>query len=94
MGGGLCGKDSSTAEIMKQSEDQALKTLLKWTNEAIIAIKTLKQDMQRAPTLATPDYNKPFFLYVANRQNKYASAVLMQETCRGHKKQPIAYYSI
>lgn len=49
--------------------------------------------MQRAPALATPDYSKPFQLYVSNRHNMYASAVLMQETCSGRQKQPIAYYS-
>ncbi len=39
------------------------------------------------------DYSKNFHLYVANRVDGYASAVLVQETCSGRKKQPIAYYS-
>lgn len=43
--------------------------------------------------LATPDYTKPFYLYVANRCEGFASAVLMQKTCKGQQKQPLAYYS-
>jgi len=79
---------------MKQFKDQKLKAPLKWTNEAKLAFESLKQDLQKAPTLATPDYEKPFFLYVSNRHNMYASAVLMQETCSGRRKQAIAYYRL
>lgn len=53
----------------------------------------LKKELQTAPALATPDYDKLFHLYVAERKDGYASAVLMQETCSGRKKQPLAYYS-
>ncbi|XP_054648258.1 uncharacterized protein LOC129190003 isoform X1 [Dunckerocampus dactyliophorus] len=79
--------------IMKEGETQTLRSPLKWTNESRIAFETIKQEMQTAPALATPDYGKPFFLYVSNRHNMYASAVLMQETCSGRRKQPLAYYS-
>ncbi len=53
----------------------------------------MKKELQNAPALTTPTYDKLFHLYVANRKDGYASAVLMQETCSGRKKQPIAYYS-
>lgn len=50
-------------------------------------------ELQTAPALTMPDYNKPFHLYVADRKDGYASAVLMQNTCDGWKKQAMAYYS-
>ncbi len=53
----------------------------------------MKEELQSAPALTTPTYDKPFHLYVANRKDGYASAVLMQETCSGRKKTTIAYYS-
>ncbi len=53
----------------------------------------IKKELQQAPTLGLADYSKNVHLYVANRADGYASAVLMQETCIGRKKQPIAYYS-
>ncbi|XP_059202559.1 uncharacterized protein LOC131982018 [Centropristis striata] len=80
-------------QIVKEAGTQTLKAPLKWSGEAMVAFETIKQEMQQAPALATPDYEKPFLLYVANRQDSYASAVLMQETCSGRQKQPIAYYS-
>ncbi|XP_054631905.1 uncharacterized protein LOC129181160 [Dunckerocampus dactyliophorus] len=86
-------KTAPLREIIKQGETQTLRSPLKWTNESRIAFETIKQEMQTAPALATPDYGKPFFLYVSNRHNMYASAVLMQETCSGRRKQPLAYYS-
>ena len=46
--------------------------------------------MQTAPVLGNPDYDKVFYLYVAEKAG-YACAVLMQETPTG--KQPLAYYS-
>lgn len=80
-------------DLIKETGTQLLKAPLKWTNEAMVAFETIKQELQSAPALATPNYSKPFLLYVLNRQNMYASTVLMQETCSGHQKQPIAYYS-
>lgn len=50
----------------------------------------LKKDMQTAPVLGNPDYDKVFHLYVAEKAG-YVCAVLMQETPTG--KQPLAYYS-
>ena len=70
-----------------------MKAPRKWTDEATVAFETLKLEMQSAPALVTQDYSKPFLLYVSDRQNMCASAVLMQETYSGHQKQPIAYYS-
>lgn len=86
-------KTAPLREIMKAAGVEKLKNRLSWTAEAELAFETIKQEMQTAPTLATPDYDKEFLLYVSNRQNMYASAVLMQESCSGRSKQPIAYYS-
>nr|XP_054587273.1 uncharacterized protein LOC129152946 [Nothobranchius furzeri] len=86
-------KTAPLRALIKDAGSESLKSTLKWTNEAKIAFETIKQDMQTAPSLATPDYTKPFLLYVANRHDMYASAVLMQDTCSGRRKQPIAYYS-
>lgn len=79
--------------LIKETGGQMLKAPLNWSNEATVVFETLKREMQSTPTLETPDYSKPFLLYVSNRQNMYASAVLMQETCSGRQKQPITYYS-
>ncbi|XP_024116725.1 uncharacterized protein LOC112138399, partial [Oryzias melastigma] len=86
-------KTAPLRELMKSTGTQALSTPLQWTREATIAFETIKQEMQTAPALATPNYEKPFLLYVSNRCDMYATAVLMQETCSGRRKQPIAYYS-
>ena len=80
-------------DLIKQVDNATMTARLTWTSDAMVAFETLKQNLQSAPTLATPDYTKPFHLYVANRSDKYVSAVLMQEQCEGRKKQPIAYYS-
>lgn len=63
---------------------------LQWTDEAVDAFTALKLDLQTAPALGSPDYSKPFHLYVAEKQG-YATAVLTQDTPTG--KQPLAYYS-
>lgn len=63
---------------------------MQWTGEAEQAFQAIKGDLQTAPALGTPDYSKPFHLYVAERAG-YANAILMQDTPTG--KQPLAYYS-
>ncbi len=78
---------------MKQAGLQDLSNPLKWNTDALLAFETLKKVQQHAPVLGNPEYSKQFHLYVANRADGYASAVLMQETCSGRKKQPFAYYS-
>ncbi|XP_051541679.1 uncharacterized protein LOC127433650 [Myxocyprinus asiaticus] len=78
---------------MKQTGQQNLRARITWDTDALIAFESLKKELQTAPALATPDYTKPFHLYVADRRDRFASAVLMQETCSGRKKQPLAYYS-
>lgn len=85
-------KTAPLRTLMKQVGHQNLRAQLTWDIEALIAFETLKKGLQTAPALATPDYDKIFHLYVADRKDGYASAVLMQETCSGRKKQPIAYY--
>ncbi len=86
-------KTAPLRALMKQVGHQNLRASLTWTADALIAFESLKKELQSAPALTTPTYDKPFHLYVANRKDGYASAVLMQETCSGRKKQPIAYYS-
>ncbi|XP_034150968.1 uncharacterized protein LOC114829948 [Esox lucius] len=86
-------KVSPLRGLMKEVGQQQLSAKLHWNCDALAAFETIKQDMQSAPALGTPDYTKPFLLYVANRAEGYASAVLMQDTCSGRRKQPIAYYS-
>ncbi|XP_062905776.1 uncharacterized protein LOC134347311 [Mobula hypostoma] len=71
----------------------SLRSNLQWNEEAEVAFNTIKQELQSAPALALPDYEKAFHLYVSNRQEGYAAAVLTQETGTGKAKQPIAYYS-
>ncbi len=66
---------------MKQVGHQNLRASLTWTADALISFESLKKELQSAPALTTPTYDKPFHLYVANRKDGYASAVLMQETC-------------
>lgn len=78
---------------MKQAGLQHLSNPLKWNTDALLAFETIKKELQQAPPLEMADYDKMFHLYVANRAHGNASAVLMQETCSGRKKQPIVYYS-
>lgn len=63
-----------------------------WNSDALVAFESLKKELQVATALATPDYIKLFQMYVANKADGYASAVVMQDTCIGRKKQAIAYY--
>ncbi|XP_058241498.1 uncharacterized protein LOC131350523 [Hemibagrus wyckioides] len=66
------------------------KAALVWTTEAIAAFEMLKEDLCTAPALASPDYGKPFFLYVSEKRG-FANAVLTQQ--QGPGKQPVAYFS-
>lgn len=86
-------KTAPLREIMKQAGVQNVSAPLNWNTNALIAFQSVKKELQKAPALCTPDYSKLFHLFVANRADGYASAVLMQESCSGRKKQPIAYYS-
>ncbi len=79
-------KTGPLREIMKQAGLQHLRNPLKWNTDALIAFETIKKELQQAPTLGLADYSKNFHLYVANRVDGYASAVLVQETCSGRKK--------
>ncbi len=79
-------KTAPLRALMKQVGHQNLRASLTWTADALIAFESLKKELQSAPALTTPTYDKPFHLYVANRKDGYASAVLMQETCSGRKK--------
>ena len=71
---------------MKQAGLQHLSNPLKWNTDALLAFETIKKELQQAPALGTAEYDKMFHLYVANRADGYASAVLMQETCSGRKE--------
>ncbi len=82
-------KTAPLRALMKQVGHQNLRASLTWTADALISFESLKKELQSAPALTTPTYDKPLNLYVANRKDGNASAVLMQETCSGRKKQPI-----
>lgn len=86
-------KTAPLRTLIKEAGHQNLRATLIWTTDALIAFESLKRELQTAPALTMPDYDKPFHLYVADRKDGYASAVLMQDTCDGRKKQAIAYYS-
>lgn len=79
--------------LITQADSRNLRAPLQWTVYAALAFESIKQELQTAPALGTPDYAKPFLLYVVNRCSGYASAVLAQEACQGRRKQPLAYYS-
>lgn len=78
-------------------EDYDIKCALITQADDMIANKSIKQELQVAPALGTPDYAKQFLLcyfyfYVLFLCTKYV-AVLLQESCQGRKKQLLAYYS-
>jgi hypothetical protein len=77
---------------MNEAGQLDLRARLDWNTDALIALKILNNDMQTAAGLAAPDYTKQFLIYVANRCERYAAAVLMQETCVGRRKKPTAIY--
>ncbi len=79
-------KTGPLRENMKQAGLQHLSNPLKWNTDTLIAFETIKKELQQAPTLEMADYSKHFNLYVANRANGYASAVLMQATCSVRKE--------
>lgn len=66
--------------LITTAETKFLSAQLQWTTDAVMSFDSIKRESQSVPTLATPDYSKPFHLYVANRCDNYASAVLIQET--------------
>lgn len=78
---------------MKEAGQTSLKNVLQWNDEANMAFNTIKQELQSALALALRNYENNFHLYVSNRQEGYAAAVLTQETAVGKGKQPVAYYS-
>lgn len=86
-------KTASLQALIRQAGQLNLRAQLIWDSEALIAFNSLKKELQTAPALAIPDYDREFHLYLADRKDGFASAVLMQDTCSGRKKQPIAYYS-
>ena len=81
-------KTAPLRAIMKNVGTTNLQAKLTWDADALAAFEGIKQELQVASALATPDYTKPFLLYVANRSQGYASAILMQESCSGRRNQP------
>ena len=61
-----------------------------WTKEHQLAFETLKKALLQAPALALQDLNKPFTLYIDER-NGVARGVLTQTL--GPWKRPVAYLS-
>lgn len=60
---------------MSEACVKTLSAPLKWTSDSLVAFETLKQELQTA----SPENTKPFYLYVAKKHEKYATALLMQE---------------
>lgn len=75
-------KVSPLRSLMTNAGSKNLKAPLQWTLNALVAFENIKKELQSAPALGMPDYTKPFLLYMPNRDSGYASAVLMQETCK------------
>lgn len=63
---------------------------LPWTSECQEAYQMLRASLCSAPVLGTPDYAKPFILYVHEREG-CALSVLTQPY--GNKHRPCAYFS-
>uniref|UniRef100_UPI00398F3790 protein NYNRIN-like n=1 Tax=Pristiophorus japonicus TaxID=55135 RepID=UPI00398F3790 len=64
---------------------------VEWTPEREEAFKQLKKAITNAPALGLPNYDKPFQMYV-NEKEGFATAVLTQEHGGGNR--PVAYYSV
>ncbi|XP_062859494.1 uncharacterized protein LOC134321621 [Trichomycterus rosablanca] len=69
-----------------------LKAKLIWTIDAEKAFIDLKQALAHAEHLQAPDYEKPFFLDVSER-NGIVNAVLFQKGGRESNRQILMYYS-
>ncbi|KAJ1215580.1 hypothetical protein NDU88_003188 [Pleurodeles waltl] len=63
---------------------------LPWTDECETAFRQLRQALCSAPVLGTPDYMKPFALYI-HEKDGCALSVLVQT--HGDKQRPCAYFS-
>uniref|UniRef100_A0A8C8CUF1 Reverse transcriptase/retrotransposon-derived protein RNase H-like domain-containing protein n=1 Tax=Oncorhynchus tshawytscha TaxID=74940 RepID=A0A8C8CUF1_ONCTS len=64
--------------------------VLNWGKTEEKAFKDLKQALGMSPALGLPDYSKPFFLYVGEK-NGFATAVVTQKY-QGRMR-PCGYYS-
>lgn len=60
---------------MAQADSKNLWAPVQWMGDAQVAFQSIKQELQRAPALGTPNHS--------NWCNSYASAVLLQEACQG-----------
>ena len=89
---GYSEKTQPLRKLMKEVGQERLANKLHWNVYAEIAFENIKKELMQAPALALPDYKKSFDLYVATRAG-YMTAVLMQNTQAGKRKQALAYYS-
>lgn len=48
--------------LISEAGVKMLNAPLRWTSDALVATEIMKQELQTAPVLATPDYSKPFSL--------------------------------
>lgn len=74
--------------MIRMAEQTKPNAQLIWTADGQTAFELLKNNLASAPALASPDYSKPFPLYVSERRG-FASAVLMQPQ-HGIDKQPVS----
>ena len=68
----------------------AMSDSLIWTTEALNALTILKQALTRSPCLGLPNHDKPFNLFVSEKEG-FMSAVLTQ--AHGDKQRPVGYFS-
>ncbi|XP_058872909.1 uncharacterized protein LOC131723312 isoform X1 [Acipenser ruthenus] len=61
-----------------------------WTTDSLQAFEELKQGLTANPCLGIPNHEKPFNLYVSEKDG-FMSAVLTQR--HGDKQRPVGYYS-
>lgn len=82
MGTGICHPSSPFYHLTKEKGE------LTWNQDHHSAFETLKKALLQAPALAMPDLNKPFTLYIEER-NGITRGVLTQTL--GPWKRPVAY---
>ena len=78
------------SDLIYGGKKLAMSDKIEWTTEALDALTTLKQALTKSPCLGLPNHEKPFNLFVAEK-NGFMSAVLTQR--HGDKQRPVGYYS-
>ena len=64
---------------------------VQWTKEARESFSRIKEELQAAPVLIKPDYQKPFHVFSFPSPNS-VTVVLLQKNDKG-KAQPVTFFS-